>query len=207
MITHLVALSTCAGAPDLQVVEKLLANTAVQRRIICRFLPGRNLLPVRAGVQVARRFAGNRLHGAQRKRSEGSWAEAPCRALRAAPQALSKPVPMLAANLRLIAIFTQGIERKQIDLLERGPLPFRIGLALGKPFLASWMGLGLVADPPRNIETDPIETASSRLRKRERHASDLSAATGRSLSSCNGIGSLRVPPTLYGVAAPPRQTP
>ncbi len=42
MITHLVALSTCAGGPDLQVVEKLLANTAVQRRIICRFLPGRN---------------------------------------------------------------------------------------------------------------------------------------------------------------------
>ena len=35
------------------------------------------LLPARAGVQVSRRFAGNRLHEAKPWLSEGSWAEPP----------------------------------------------------------------------------------------------------------------------------------
>ena len=63
------------GWPDPPFNAELLAGS-------CR---AGTLLPARAGVQAARRFAGTRLHGAQRKRSEGSWAEAPCRALRAAP--------------------------------------------------------------------------------------------------------------------------
>ena len=84
MITHLVALSTCAGGPDLQVVEKLLANTAVQRRIIGGFLPGRNPAPGEGGCASGKGLRGDpaarsaaqaerrKLGGSALPRAEGS---------------------------------------------------------------------------------------------------------------------------------------
>ena len=50
-----------------------------QRRIIGRFLPGGTPAPGEGGCASGKALRGDR-DGAQRKRSEGSWAEAPCRA-------------------------------------------------------------------------------------------------------------------------------